>query len=39
MVLAHLGQAVQKISHEQAREAWALFDEMLAAEAALQAGR
>jgi len=39
MVLAHLGQAVQKISHEQAREAWALFDEMLAAEVALQAGR
>ena len=35
MVLAHLGQAVQKISHEQAREAWALFDQMLAAEAGL----
>jgi hydrogenase expression/formation protein HypC len=33
MVLTHLGQAVQKISHEQAREAWALFDEMLAADA------
>lgn len=33
MVLAHLGQAVQKISHEQARETWALFDEMLAADA------
>jgi hydrogenase expression/formation protein HypC len=36
MVLAHLGQALRKISHDEAREAWALFDEMLAADAALR---
>lgn len=39
MVLAHLGQAVRKISHDEAREAWALFDEMLAAEAGLRTAR
>ncbi|MBI5719530.1 MAG: HypC/HybG/HupF family hydrogenase formation chaperone [Burkholderiales bacterium] len=37
MVLVHLGQAVQKVSHEHAAEVWALLDEMLAADAQARA--
>lgn len=29
-VLVHVGYAIQKVSPEDARETWALFDEMLA---------
>ena len=32
-VLVHVGYAIQKVSEEEARETWALFDEILAAEA------
>lgn len=35
MVLIHLGHAIQKVSQEHAREAWALYDEMLAAQSRL----
>jgi hydrogenase expression/formation protein HypC len=31
MVLVHLGHAVQKVSHDEAEQAWALYDELLAA--------
>ncbi|AGA90483.1 hydrogenase assembly chaperone HypC/HupF [Thioflavicoccus mobilis 8321] len=30
-IVAHLGHAVEKITPERAAEAWALYDEMLAA--------
>lgn len=30
-VLVHVGYAIQKVSQEDARSAWELFDEMLAA--------
>ena len=30
-VLVHVGYAIQKVSPEDARETWALFDEVLAA--------
>lgn len=30
MVMIHLGNVVQKVSAEDAREAWALYDQMLA---------
>jgi hydrogenase expression/formation protein HypC len=33
-VLVHVGYALQQVSAQQARETWALFDEMLAGEAA-----
>ena len=29
-VLVHVGYAIQKVSEEEAAEAWALFDEVLA---------
>lgn len=32
-VMVHVGYAIQKMSQEEARSAWALYDEMLAAEA------
>ncbi len=32
-VLVHVGYAIQKVSADEAQETWALFDEMLAAEA------
>ncbi len=32
-VLVHVGYAIQKVSPEEAQETWALFDEILAAEA------
>lgn len=31
-VLVHLDRAIQKVSAEQAKAAWTLYDEMLAAE-------
>lgn len=34
LVIVHLGTAMQTVSPEEARLTWALFDEMLAAEAA-----
>lgn len=37
-VLIHLGNAVQKISEEDARMAWALYDEILAAETTAKGG-
>jgi hydrogenase expression/formation protein HypC len=33
-VLVHVGYAIQKITSQQARSAWELFDEALAAEGA-----
>jgi len=32
-ILVHVGYAIQKVSDIEAAESWALFDEMLAAEA------
>lgn len=32
MVLVHVGYAIQKVSEEEARSAWQLLDEVLAAE-------
>ena len=32
-VVVHIGHAIQKISPEEARQAWAIYDEMLALEA------
>lgn len=32
MLMIHVGYALQKIDEEEARAAWALYDEMLAAE-------
>lgn len=34
-VLIHVGYAIQKISEQEARSSWELFDEILAAESAL----
>lgn len=31
-VMVHVGYAIQKMSREEARSAWELYDEMLAAE-------
>lgn len=39
MVMVHVGCAIQKISAEEARSAWDLYDEMLAADALMQAAR
>lgn len=36
MVMVHVGSAIQKISAEQARSAWELYDEMLAADTMMQ---
>ena len=33
-VMVHVGYAIQKMTPQQARSAWELFDEMLAAEGA-----
>lgn len=33
MLAIHRGCAIQKVSHEHARSAWELYDEMLAADA------
>jgi hydrogenase expression/formation protein HypC len=33
LVMIHVGNAIQKMSEEEARQAWDLFDEMLALEA------
>jgi hydrogenase expression/formation protein HypC len=32
MVMIHVGYAIQKITRDEARTAWALYDEMLAAD-------
>jgi hydrogenase expression/formation protein HypC len=32
-VVVHLGYAIQKVTAEEARTAWSLYDQMLAAEA------
>ena len=32
-VLVHVGYAIQKVSEEDAADSWALFDELLAADA------
>jgi len=37
-VMVHVGYAIQKMSAEEARSAWELYDEMLAGEAAASAG-
>ena len=34
-VMVHVGYAIQKISEQDARSSWELFDEILAAESAL----
>ena len=41
MVMIHVGNAIQKMTEEQARSAWELYDEMLEreAEAARREGR
>ena len=36
-VLVHVGYAIQKVSPQEARSAWELFDQMLAAEQATDA--
>jgi hydrogenase expression/formation protein HypC len=35
-VVIHLGHAIEKISAERAADAWSVYDEMLAAEAAAE---
>ena len=37
LVMIHVGNAIQKMTEEDARSAWDLYDEMLEAEAALNA--
>ncbi len=34
-VMVHVGYAIQKMTEQEARSAWEVYDEMLAAEAAL----
>ncbi len=36
-VVVHVGYAIQKVTAEEARSAWEVYDEMLAAEAAFDA--
>lgn len=31
-VMVHVGYAIQKMTHQEARSAWEIYDEMLAAE-------
>ncbi len=38
-VMVHVGYAIQKMTREEARSAWELYDEMLAREADTEAGR
>lgn len=38
LVMIHVGNAIQKMSEEEARSAWDLYDEVLEAEAAERAG-
>jgi hydrogenase expression/formation protein HypC len=38
MVMIHVGNAIQKMSEEEAQSAWELYDEMLALEAQADAG-
>lgn len=37
-VMVHVGYAIQKMSEQEARSAWELYDEMLAAESATEPG-
>ncbi len=39
MVMIHVGYAIQKISRDEARTAWELYDEMLAADTSMQDAR
>jgi hydrogenase expression/formation protein HypC len=38
MVLIHVGYAIQKVTEEEARSSWDLFDEVLAGEADASSG-
>lgn len=38
MVMIHVGNAIQKMSEEEARSAWEVYDEMLALEDEANAG-
>lgn len=38
MVMIHVGNAIQKMSEEEARSAWELYDEMLALDAEAASG-
>jgi hydrogenase expression/formation protein HypC len=38
MVMIHVGNAIQKMSEEEAQSAWELYDEMLALEERANAG-
>ena len=38
MVMIHVGNAIQKVSEEDARSAWEIYDEMLALEDEANAG-
>ena len=38
MVMIHVGNAIQKMSEEEAQSAWELYDEMLALEEQANAG-
>ena len=38
MVMIHVGNAIQKMSEEEAQSAWELYDEMLALEERTNAG-
>jgi len=38
-VVVHLGHAIERLTPQRAAEAWAIYDEMLAAEASEAAGR
>jgi len=37
LVMIHVGNAIQKMSEEEARSAWEIYDEMLALEAGARA--
>jgi hydrogenase expression/formation protein HypC len=39
LVMVHVGNAIQKMTEEEARSAWEIYDEMFAAEDALAEAR
>ena len=39
LVMIHVGNAIQKMTEEEASSAWALYDEMLEREAAVESNR
>lgn len=39
LVMIHVGNAIQKMTEEEASSAWALYDEMLEREAAMESNR